>query len=149
LTPQQSTTNSNNWVTLSTAVKADDSLTATSFGIYVFDINGYKAPGAQGLIDIHFSTALPTAKFAFAFAEDSKNGLVFDTPFTESGLIGGNVTLTAVPEPAGLMLLGTGLLLAGRKFRKNRQMQKLRDLKSSKERILIPLSAPTTSRTTI
>jgi hypothetical protein len=136
LTLQQPTTNSNNWVNLSTAVKADDNITATSFGIYVFAISNNKALGANGLIDIQFTNALPTGTFAFAFGEDSRHGLVYDTPFTESGLTGGgNVTLAAVPEPASLMLLGSGLLLVGRNFRKNRQMQKLRDLKSSKTRI--------------
>jgi hypothetical protein len=134
LTLQQPATNSDNWVNMAAAVKADDNIKATSFGIYVFAITNNKALGPNGLIDIQFSTALPTGTFAFAFGEDSKHGLVYDTPFTESGLTGRNVTLTAVPEPASLMLLGSGLLFVGRNFRKNRKMQKLRDLKSSKAR---------------
>jgi hypothetical protein len=136
LTLQQPSTNSNNWVNMSTAVKTDDNITATSFGIYVFAITNNNPLGANGLIDIKFTNALPTGTFAFAFGEDSRHSLVYDTPFTESGLTGGgNVILTAVPEPASLMLLGSGLMFVGRNFRKNRQIQKLRDLKSSKTRI--------------
>ena len=112
-----------------------NNITATSFGIYVFALKNNNPLGANGLINITFGTALPTGTFAFAFGEDVYNSKVYDTPFTESGLTGLNVTtqsLAAVPEPASLILLGSGLLFAGRNFRKNRQMQKSRELKSSK-----------------
>jgi len=132
LTLQQPTNNSNSFGNMAAADKADENITATSFGIYVFALVNNNPLGANGLINITFGTALPTGTFAFAFGEDAANYKIYDTPFTESGLTGGNVTvLSAVPEPASLILLGSGLLFAGRNFRKNRQMQKSRGLKSS------------------
>jgi hypothetical protein len=148
LTLQQPTNNSNSFVNMAGADKADEGVTATSFGIYVFALVNNNPLGANGLINITFGTALPTGSYAFAFGEDTTNSKIYDTPFTESGLTGGNVTtLSAVPEPASLILLGSGLLIVGRNFRKNRQMQKSRELKSAQTRTSASLEGGLTTGT--
>src|SRR5207342_3003889 len=92
LTLQQPNNNSNSFVNMKTAELADEHITATSFGIYVFALKNNNPLGANGLINITFANALPTGTFAFAFGEDVYNSKVYDTPFTESGLTGLNVT---------------------------------------------------------
>ena len=146
LTLQQPSNNSNSFGNMAAADKTDEGVTATSFGIYVFALTNNNPLSGGGLINITFGTALPTGSYAFAFGEDGAGSKIYDTPFTESGLTGSNVTiLSAVPEPASLMLLGSGLLLIGRNFRKNRQMQKSGDLKSAKTKTLPKLQGDTSA----
>lgn len=90
-----------NWAAGDLAVNG---ITATGFGIYVFDIN---APlGAKGLVNINFS-GLPTGTFVAAYGVGGDH--TYGNPFTEVGL-----ETTTTPEVDTLALLGTGMLgLAG------------------------------------
>jgi hypothetical protein len=146
LTLQGPNNNSNSFANMAGADKADDGITATSFGLYVFAISNSVPLGANGLIDITFKSNLPTGTFAVAFGEDTTKSLVYDTPFTESGLTGGKVTTqAAVPEPATLFLFGSGLLMAGRKFRKNRKSRGLKsDIKATSSKSTPSQAACTT-----
>jgi PEP-CTERM motif len=84
--------------------------TATVFGIYVFGLNADL--GAKGLINITFAntSTVPVGSYIIAYGEDPPPGqtriTTFDTPFTETGY----QCCSQVPEPSGLLLLGSGLL---------------------------------------
>ena len=103
--------NSNNFNNLSTWDSQVLGITATGFGIYVYELqtSGFDA---NDLLNVSLS-GVPLGTFAVAFGEDG-NGKVFDNPFTEAGL----ETISppphpkqSIPEPSTLALFG-GLLLA-------------------------------------
>jgi hypothetical protein len=80
---------------------------AISFGVYVIALNG-GVIGGNGLINVT-GLNLPTGTFVDALGEDSK-GRPFVVPFTEAGLTDGP---SPAPEPASMLLYGTGLFLIG------------------------------------
>ncbi len=83
---------------------------ATSFGIFVYELNNTGLTGG-GSVTVNFSSDLPHGTFVVAYGCSEMGGSnscisnAFSTPFTESGL--------AVPEPGSLLLLGSGLLGLG------------------------------------
>ena len=89
-------------------------LSPVRFDLFVYVINA--ALDSKGLFDIQFGgdgLAVGTYVIASGCAEGGTNGSgvctpvgnVYSTPFTHSGLVG-----LVVPEPASILLMGTGLL---------------------------------------
>ncbi len=123
LFPTSNLDNSNSFVNWAGADSTINHIHATSFGLYEFNINAFL--GSKDTVAIDFAT-LPVGTFVIAYGETSKTTssrtctgtgknkvctttntttiTQFDTPFTEAGL------RTGTPEPAGILLLGSGVL---------------------------------------
>ncbi len=103
-----------NWAQADLAV---NHLTATSFGIFVYELTSTGMTGGR-TITATFASSLPLGTFVVAYGTDSQ-GRVFDTPFTEAGLANGSPP-PAVPEPASLVLLGSGIAVVGARLRRRK-----------------------------
>lgn len=113
-------TSSDNFSNMSSADIEVNSIFAAGFGIVVYELTGTGLQGGTTLT-IDFSSPLPVGTFAFSYGCSSLQGgklgacpgqNTFGTPWTQAGLV--------VPEPATLLLLGSGLLAAGA-IRKKKQ----------------------------
>jgi hypothetical protein len=101
--------NSNSFTNWALADSQINGITATNFGLYVFEITATLA--AQGSVSITFSggNGLQVGDYVIGFGEDSKH--IYSTPFTEAGLETGNKTV--VPAPPSAILAGLGGLGIG------------------------------------
>jgi PEP-CTERM motif len=87
--------------------------TATSFNLYVYQLPDGILPTHPGNITIDLSGGTTGAYLIAYSCEGTENpcsgGDVGQTPFTNSGLVG----MGATPEPASMLLFGTGLFAIG------------------------------------
>jgi len=110
---------SNNFVNWSGADLKDDGITATSFGLFIFDVPALLAAKQT---DQELFGNLPVGTFVIAYGVGA-DGKVYVTPFTEAGLItpfSTPPTSTPAPASATLALLGAsglGLFLRQRRTR--------------------------------
>lgn len=105
---------SNSFTNYAAADSAVLGINATSFGIYVYELETGDFAG-NDLLNVSLS-GIPQGTFAVAFGEEPANNgniTIYDTPFTESGLVTGLIPPhphQTVPEPSTLALFGALLL---------------------------------------
>ena len=100
--------NSNNMTNLNGAEQLHNGFTPSGgYDVYVFEA---ETAGFDANDLLNFTSSLPNGTFAFGFGEDAA-GKPFASPFTEAGLT--DTPPANAPEPASLLLLGTGLLASG------------------------------------
>jgi len=101
-------TDSNNWTNWSTTDHTINGITATSFGLFKFNIPVTLTDSSPDTLNFG---NLPVGTFVIGYGETSKNS--YETPFTEAGLTTGNgppSTPNPTPEPSTLAIAGLGAL---------------------------------------
>ena len=103
--------NSNSFVNWSSADQAVNSLSINGFGIYLYELANTGMSGGRS-ITATFNGSIPVGTFVVAYGQDA-GGTAYTTPFTQAGLnTGVHTDAVPTPEPASMLLLGTGLAAA-------------------------------------
>ena len=116
--------NSNNFVPNWSGWDAEvNGLSVSGFGIYVYELTNTGMTGGTS-ITAKFNGSIPVGTFVVAYGQGA-DGTAYDTPFTEAGLTtgGGVTTDAATPEPASMILLGTGLTALYARRRRQRSQR--------------------------
>ena len=106
------------------AADAAAGITATAFYLYEYNLNSFANNfGHYGLLNITFSAPLPNGTIAIGWGCGSTNGCSpqYNSVFTQSGIAAGTVSLSAVPEPSAVILLGTVSLVILRLWKGKRR----------------------------